>query len=196
MRSALTIASLALLLAACGQGGEGNNAAAPDASGNAPAASAPAATGTLGSLLAADPRFTGLVRAAGMTRVLEGKEPYTVLAPTSQALDALPAGTLERLQAPAGKAELTALLRHHILPGTIMVADLTRAVEARKGKATLTTMTGEPLTVTRDGQSLRIAGSSGTGARLVGNEQTASNGVIHQIDAVLPAARQTGTTTD
>ena len=183
MRGSLVIGTAAVLLAACSQTNDNN------ASGNAVAANEQGsanAQGTLASVLGSDQRFTALVNAAGMKQVLEGKAPYTVLAPTAQALDALPAGTLERLQTPEGRPELTALLRRHILPGTILTADLQRAVETGKGKATLATMAGEPLTVTREGEVFTISDGKGGSVRVTGNEQVASNGVVHQIDGVLP----------
>jgi uncharacterized surface protein with fasciclin (FAS1) repeats len=188
MRRVLPFASLALLLAACGQqGGDGNAAPSAKAESN-PSTATAVPKDDLASLLGTQPRLVGLIKAAGMEPILSGKEPYTLLAPTDQALDALPAGTLERLQSPAGKAELTGLLRHHILPGTILVADLARAVESGGGKATLATMAGDPLTVTKEGNAFRIGDSKSGGARLVGDEQPARNGVVHQIDAVLPLA--------
>lgn len=184
IRGLVVIGTAAVLLAACNQTTDNNangNAAATNEQGTAKP------DGNLASVLGSDQRFTALVNAAGMKAVLEGKAPYTVLAPTSQALDALPAGTLERLQSPAGRPELTALLRRHILPGTILAADLQRAVETGKGKATLATMAGEPLNVTRDGQTLTISDGRGARVRITGNEQLATNGVVHQIDGVLPA---------
>jgi uncharacterized surface protein with fasciclin (FAS1) repeats len=189
MRRQVPFALAALLLAACGQGGGGDNVTAGEAESNLSAG-----TGTpsqdLAALVGASPRLARLIEAAGMSPVLSGKEPYTLLAPTDAALDALPAGSFERLSQPEQKAELTALLRAHILPGTILAADLARAVESGKGKATIATMAGEPLTITRDGDGYRIAGAGGAGARIVGTEQPARNGVVHQIDAVLaPASR-------
>lgn len=192
MRAGLLMTGFALLLAGCGQGGEEK---ANVASGDTNVA-ASASSGSLATILGSDQRFAGLVQAAGMNPVLEGKEPYTVLAPTAEALQALPSGTLERLQQPAARAELTALLRRHILPGTIMAADLNRAVETGQGKATLASMAGDPLTVTREGQTLVIADSSGAKVRLVGNEEPASNGVVHRIDAVLPAPDNIGSGTN
>jgi uncharacterized surface protein with fasciclin (FAS1) repeats len=186
MRGVLPLASLALLLAACGQqGGDGNAATAGSTESNAATATA-VPKDDLGALLGSQPRLAGLIKAAGMEPILSGKEPYTLLAPTDQALDALPAGTLERLQSPAGKAELTGLLRHHILPGTILIADLARAVESGGGKATLATMAGDPLTVTKEGNAFRIGDGGSGAARFVGDERPARNGVVHSIDAVLP----------
>lgn len=185
MRAVVPSIALALLLAACGQGGGNQVTNGGEPESNLSTSTAP--TQDLATLLGNQPRLVTLVKAAGMEKVLSGKEPYTILAPNDAALDALPAGTLDRLQKPEGRAELTALLRAHILPGTILAADLKRAVDSGNGKATLATMAGDPLTVTRDGDGYRITDASGKGARVLGTEQLARNGVIHPIDAVLPA---------
>lgn len=184
MRAGLAVTALALLLGACSSGGEGNNAPVADAESNV-SASDGAPSQDLAALLGAEPRLRSLIETAGMLPVLSGKEPYTILAPTDAALDALPAGTLDRLGRPEQKGELTALLRAHILPGTILAADLARAVESGGGKASVATMAGEPLTITRDGEAFRITGAGGASARVTGAEQPARNGVVHRIDAVL-----------
>lgn len=185
MRRLVTTSLFAILLASCGQGDEGNQVAGnADLETNASVApSAPSQD--LAALVGANPRLTQLVKAAGMEPVLSGKEPYTLLLPSNAALDKLDKGTWDRLDQPAEKARITALLRAHILPGTILAADLARAVETGKGKATVATMAGKPLTVTRDGTGFRITGEAGEGARITGTEQPARNGVVHQIDAVL-----------
>lgn len=182
------LTAIALLLAGCGQGGEGGNAPVANTATN----EAGIEGATLATLLADEPRFIALVRSAGMEPVLQGRAPYTLLVPTGRALDALPAGTLDRLQTPEARAELTALLRRHILPGAITAADLAKAVESGGGQTRVAGMAGEPLTVTSEGGTVRIGG-----APLVGAEQRASNGVIHRIDAILPAPEPTtGSTTN
>jgi uncharacterized surface protein with fasciclin (FAS1) repeats len=189
MMRQLVAPGLAALLLACGQGGAGNQASIGGEPETNVAVLPGAPTQDLAALVAASPRMAQLVKAAGMERVLSGREPYTLLVPDAAALDKLPAGTFERLDQPERKAELTALLRAHILPGTILSADLARAVESGGGKATVATMAGEPLTVTRDGEDFRIAGPGGRSARITSTEQPARNGVVHQIDTVLaPAA--------
>jgi uncharacterized surface protein with fasciclin (FAS1) repeats len=179
----------ALLLASCGQGEAGNEALGSTESETNVSVSPGAPSQDLAALVGTNARLAQLVKAAGMERVLSGKEPYTLLAPSDAALDKLPAGSFDSLDRPERKAELTALLRAHILPGTILAADLARAVESGGGKATVATMTGEPLTITRDGERFRIAGPGGRSAFVTGTEQPARNGVVHQIDTVLaPAA--------
>lgn len=187
MRRVLATGLVALLLAACGQG-DGNQATDTAEAETNMSVSPGTPSEDLAALVGANPRLAQLVKAAGMERVLSGKEPYTVLAPSAGALDKLPAGSLEGLDQPARKAEITALLRAHILPGTILAADLARAVESGGGKATVATMAGDPLTVTRDGNGFRIAGPGGQSARITGTEQPARNGVAHEIDTVLTPA--------
>lgn len=183
-RHLLATATLTLLLAACGQGGSENEAVNTDPETNV--AMAPGGPEQdLAALVGATPRLAELVKAAGMERVLGGQEPYTVLAPTDAALAKLPPATFQGLDQPQRKAELTALLRAHILPGTILAADLARAVESGGGKATVATMTGEPLTITREGEGFRITTENGAAARITGTEKPARNGVVHEIDTVL-----------
>jgi uncharacterized surface protein with fasciclin (FAS1) repeats len=188
MRRLLATSLSALLLAACGQGEAGNQAAAPAEAEANPSVAPGGPSQDLSALVGATPRLAELVKAAGMERVLAGKEPYTVLAPTDAALDKLPAGALDGLDQPERKAQLTALLRAHILPGTILSADLERAVDSGGGKARVATMTGEPLTIVRDGDGFRITTASGQSARITGTEQPARNGVVHEVDAVLSPA--------
>jgi uncharacterized surface protein with fasciclin (FAS1) repeats len=176
-----------LLLAACGQGEPANEGARAGKADSEASVATGAASQDLAAAIGANPRLGGLVAAAGMGPVLSGKAPYTVLAPNDAALDKLPAGSLEELGQPAQRATLTALLRGHILPGTILAADLARAVKSGNGKATIATMSGEPLSITREGEGLRVTSAGGGSARIVGTEQRARNGVVHQIDAVLPA---------
>jgi uncharacterized surface protein with fasciclin (FAS1) repeats len=189
MRRLAATSLAALLLASCGQGGEGNNqfAGAGEAETNLSAQEG-APSQDLAALVGASPRLAELVKAAGMEPVLSGKAPYTVLAPSEAALNKLDPGTWGRLDQPEQKADVTALLRAHILPGTILGVDLARAVESGGGKATIATMAGEPLTITRQGQGFRITDAKGRSVNLVGTEQPARNGVVHEIDGVLASA--------
>ena len=183
---AMTLA--AALLASCGQGGDANQSAANGEAESNLSAENGAPSQDLAALVAGSPRLVQLIKAAGMEPVLSGKEPYTILAPNDAALDKLPPATFEGLDRPERKAELVALLRAHILPGTILAADLQRAVESGNGTATVATMTGQPLTIRREGEAFRITTASGQSATIFGAEQPARNGVVHSIDTVLAPA--------
>ena len=73
--------------------------------------------GSFGTLVAA-------VQAAGLVEVLKGEGPFTVFAPTDEAFEALPAGTVETLLKPENKDQLVNILTYHVLPGKVMSTDI------------------------------------------------------------------------
>jgi len=125
------------------------------------------------------------VKAAGLVDTLEQPGPYTVFAPTNEAFAKLPAGTVDTLLKPENKAQLTQVLTYHVVPGRLTAKDLDAMVARGGGKATLTTVEGEPLVVTRSHHHLDITDSKGDVARVTIADVTQSNGVIHVVDTVL-----------
>lgn len=59
------------------------------------------------------------VKAAGLVQTLEGPGPFTVFAPTNQAFDKLPAGTVNNLLKPENHDELVKILTYHVVRGRI-----------------------------------------------------------------------------
>lgn len=139
-----------------------------------PAESAMAA-GTVVEVAAGNPDFSTLVaavEAAGLAETLNAAGPYTVFAPTNEAFEALPAGTVEKLLKPANKEALTKILTYHVVAGEeIMSSDITAGKVA--------TVEGQKLDITTDG------GVKVNGVTVVTADVEASNGVIHAIDGVL-----------
>lgn len=176
-------ATAALALAACdSREAEGNNAVTPEAADAAGDA-------TIAEGLSGDRTFADAARATGLDRTLGGPGPYTVLVPSDAAFAKLPAGALDALMKPEGRAELTRLLTFHILPGTILAADIGKAIDQGGGKAMLPTMEGATLTATREGDKLIIADSAGGKAVVTAADDKRSNGVVHRVDGVLMPAR-------
>ena len=64
------------------------------------------------------------LKAAGLVDTLKGEGPFTVFAPTDEAFAKLPAGTVDTLLKPENKAKLTSILTYHVVPGTVMAADV------------------------------------------------------------------------
>lgn len=111
--------------------------------------------------------------AAGLIDTLKGPGPFTVFAPTDAAFAKLPAGTVENLLKPENRAQLTAILTYHVVPGQVMAADVVKLTEAA-------TVNGAVVTVTVDGSNVIINDANVTSVDI-----EASNGVIHVIDTVL-----------
>jgi uncharacterized surface protein with fasciclin (FAS1) repeats len=125
------------------------------------------------------------VKAAGLVDTLSGPGPFTVFAPTNDAFAKLPAGTVDTLLKPENKPALTKVLTYHVVPGRLSGAELMGKVKAGGGKASLTTVEGEALTVaTKDG-ALWVWDAKGSAARVSIADVGQSNGVIHVIDTVL-----------
>jgi uncharacterized surface protein with fasciclin (FAS1) repeats len=120
--------------------------------------------------------FTTLAKAltaADLVATLKGPGPFTVFAPTDEAFAKLPAGTVENLLKPENKAQLRRILTYHVVPGKVMAADV---VKLQSAKA----VSGDTLTV-----ATRNGGVTIDNAHVVKTDVTASNGVIHVLDAVL-----------
>ncbi|MEO7120428.1 MAG: fasciclin domain-containing protein [Ginsengibacter sp.] len=125
------------------------------------------------------------VKAAGLVETLEGPGPFTVFAPTNEAFDKLPKGTVETLLKPENKAKLTAILTYHVVAGKISSMDLMKMVKEGHGKATLKTVEGENLYVTQKGHNLMVTDEKGDVAKITIADVNQSNGVIHVINTVL-----------
>jgi len=125
------------------------------------------------------------VKAAGLVPTLKGAGPFTVFAPTNQAFDALPAGTVDSLLKPENKPALTKVLTYHVVAGKMDSAALTKAIDAGGGKATLTEVSGGTLTATRSGTLIMLTDESGGMAHVTIPDVVQSNGVIHVVDKVL-----------
>ena len=126
------------------------------------------------------------VKAAGLVDTLEGPGPFTVFAPTNEAFDKLPAGTVQTLVQPENKDMLVKILTYHVVPGRITAHDLKKMIADGGGKATLTTVEGEPLTVSEgDMGHLMLTDAKGGMSMITISNVDQSNGVIHVVDTVL-----------
>ena len=118
-------------------------------------------------------RFTTLTAAietAGLSGELAGKGPFTVFAPTDEAFKKLPAGAYDKLAKDAGK--LKAVLNYHVVSGHLMAGDL------KSGE--VATAQGTPLSAVVSASEVRV-----NEARVTKADGVATNGVVHEIDAVI-----------
>lgn len=108
-------------------------------------------------------------QAAGLVETLKGEGPLTVFAPTDEAFNKLPRGTLDSLL--KDKAKLASILKYHVVPGHLNARDVTTGRELH----------------TAQGKDIHFDKGSGQigGARITSPDIEASNGVVHVIDAVM-----------
>jgi len=112
------------------------------------------------------------VTAAGLVETLKGDGPFTVFAPTEEAVAALPEGTVESLLLPENKDQLIAIRTYHVVPGKVMSTDLSDDMTAA-------TVQGGDITIDLDN------GVMVNDASVVTADIETSNGVIHVIDKVI-----------
>ncbi len=126
------------------------------------------------------------VKAAGLVETLKGAGPYTVFAPSNAAFQKLPAGTVETLLKPENKAKLTKVLTYHVVQGKMSAQDIAKQIKAGNGKATLTTVAGEPLTASINAENyLVITDANGGESLITGFDVEQSNGIVQLVNAVL-----------
>ena len=134
------------------------------------------------------PEHTTLVQAlsaAGLTETLSGTGPFTVFAPTDQAFAAVPQPMTAYLMDPGNKAALAQVLTYHVVPGAVTSADLYAKIKAGGGKATLTTVEGQPLTFTEVSGNIKVDGTQGSSGYVTQADVAQSNGMIHILNGVL-----------
>ena len=125
------------------------------------------------------------VKAAGLVDTLQSAGPFTVFAPTNAAFAKLPAGTVDTLLMPENKAQLTAVLTYHVVPGRITAAMIAAKAKANGGTATYKTVQGEDLMFKKSGMGWVVMDAKGDKANITIANVMQSNGVIHVIDTVM-----------
>ena len=196
----MTVASMSVIvLAACNKPAE-TAAPADAAATETPMAPAAPAGGSMVGGVAMSPTDTivtnatkapnlttlvSAVQAAGLAETLGGTGPFTVFAPDNAAFEKIPAATRTALMA-APKGDLTKILTYHVVPGRLTAANLAAQAQGNGGKAELTTVQGDTLTVNvnADG-SVTLTDAKGGMSRVSQADVMQSNGVVHVIDTVV-----------
>jgi len=125
------------------------------------------------------------VKAADLVSTLQSAGPFTVFAPTNEAFDKLPKGTVDNLLKPENKASLTGILTYHVVAGKYDAAGIKELIQKGNGTGMLTTVNGAKLWLMMKGKKLIIKDEKGGMAMVTIKDVYQSNGVIHVIDKVL-----------
>lgn len=122
--------------------------------------------------------FRTAVAQANLDQTLTGPGPFTVFAPSDEAFNALPEGTLESLLQEENRDQLTNILTYHVLPRSVMSGELS-------GEMSVNSVQGQPLTINAAEGTVTITDAQGNTATVISADNEAGNGVIHVIDGVL-----------
>jgi len=182
-KMALTLGLSAALLGitACNK----NDTATENKTGQTPAAAKAAGSQTIAAGLSTDSKFMAAAKSAGLDKTLAGPGPYTVFVPDDAAFAKLPAGTIDNPSDADQRARITSILTYHILPGTVLAADIAKTIDNAKGKAVMMTVGGQTFTATKNGNDIVLTDSAGNTAHVTKADEQFSNGVVHHIDTVM-----------
>ncbi len=113
------------------------------------------------------------VKAAELVEVLKSDGPFTVFAPTNEAFEKLPEGTVESLLQPENREKLVAVLKYHVVAGKVMSGDVVNLKSAE-------TVQGSEIAISVEDGTVMI-----NNAKVVKADINCTNGVVHVIDTVI-----------
>lgn len=116
--------------------------------------------------------LNALVAQAGLIATLKTGGPFTVFAPSNDAFKAVPAKTMDELA--KNPEKLKALLAYHVVPAKLMAADVKNS--------NVKSVQGSMLALAKAGDFVTVETAAVTQADI-----SATNGVLHIVDTVLPA---------
>jgi uncharacterized surface protein with fasciclin (FAS1) repeats len=120
------------------------------------------------------------------TILLSEKGPFTVFAPSDEAFKTLDDEFVKSLPRKENKPQLIELVQSHIIEGDHNTVSLMQ--DLKQGRVTLTTLSGEKLTVSRKNNDILVTDSKGNVATVGKSDIQGGNGVLHIIDNVLGRA--------
>jgi uncharacterized surface protein with fasciclin (FAS1) repeats len=153
----------------------------------APAAGTPVVSGTIAAALPTIPNHATLVRlvtAAQLGAQLSGPGPFTLFAPNDTAFSRLPPGTLDTLTAPSNLAGLQTIVKNHVVAGSLTEAQIRQQIQAGGGRATIATLSGQPLTASLENNVVLLTDAIGNKSFLDKADIKASNGIIHSTNGL------------
>lgn len=109
------------------------------------------------------------IKIADLEDMLDAQDPFTLFAPTNAAFEKLPKETLAKLL--SDKQQLITLLKYHLVSGALTTEDFQNGA--------IRTLEGQMIDVVKNKNGIKI-----NNANIVASIM-ATNGMIHQIDAVL-----------
>ena len=128
------------------------------------------------------------VQAADLVGTLSSQGPFTVFAPTNESFAKLPEGAVEDLLQSENKAALINLLTYHVVGGNYPASAVIEAINSNGGSFVVETVQGGKITLSLEGESVKLIDARGNPSLVIMADVPASNGVIHAIDAVIMPA--------
>lgn len=130
--------------------------------------------------------FVSLMVSAGVTDMLaKNHGPFTIFAPSNDAIETMGTVEMNEYLNPENKASLEKLINAHIVKEDLGSTALVQHIKDANGSYELTTLAGNKVTVSREGTQIILTNATGVIATLGKTDIIGGNGVLHVMDKVL-----------
>lgn len=137
--------------------------------------------------------FARFVENTELDEVLGGPAPYTLLAPANDAFADMGEGEINALSGANMRAQATAFVMAHLMPGFISLEDLRKSIADSNGDGvSMKSMAGDMIEFRMDGERITVSSGDGVSAAIV-SDLNAGNGGILVIDQPLISRSGDGT---
>lgn len=130
-------------------------------------------------------QFVNALKTAELVNTFKGRGPFTIFAPTNDAIAKVPKAAQDKLMSADSKTANMKLLTYHVISKNLSSADIMAAIQAGGGKAEFTTFSADKLTAEIVDGKVKLIDEKGKSAWVIATDMNASNGTIHSIDSVL-----------
>ncbi len=118
--------------------------------------------------------FSAALKSTGLDTIIRSSGPYTIFAPSNDALAKVPAG-----------AATAYVLKYHVIRGEFDATKLKSRIAEGDGKYIFVTLAGGKIRASLDGDRIRLTDEMGMSAWISMADIKGGNGVVHIIDTVL-----------
>ncbi|UJH91111.1 fasciclin domain-containing protein [Antarcticibacterium sp. 1MA-6-2] len=124
---------------------------------------------------------------SGTMEQTQGMVTYTIFAPSNSAYEKLPEADRNQINSNTedNRNVNVASINYLMVEERLTEEDLKQQIQSSNGSYAIKTMQGEEITATLEGDQIVLKDGSGNQARITQTDSTASDGVVHVIDAVL-----------
>lgn len=124
------------------------------------------------------------ITAAELVETLKTAGLFTVFAPTNDAFNKLPEGTVGNLVKPDNKATLTKILTYHVISGKFFAADVEKSIKTGNETVVFKTVRKGKLSAKMNGKNIVLKDANGGTAAVTIANVNEKSGVIHIIDSL------------
>ncbi|ASK89790.1 fasciclin domain-containing protein [Sphingorhabdus sp. SMR4y] len=140
------------------------------------------------AVLQANPELSTASTLLGLSGVgaeLDSDGSYTAFAATNEVYNTMDSEKLSALMQSDNKDELVSITKYSLVDGKMTSADIAKAIADGDGTASITTLQGDAIKATMDGDKIILEDGAGNMINVTQADIESTNGALHIIDGAL-----------